>query len=373
MSQSFKEFGLRYIEEMAKEREHSKKEVSINILNLKHSQFDAAREITYPDFENFVESTRNQVIRIFDGELTKLTIKSLGKMRQLLTGKADGLNLEDDEVSKSELEKALKDVIYYSEQLEKIKKDKANERADFELIFEQQKTEIRELTDKIDELSLTEKKLYSHIQSVEEQFTKTNEQLADALKEVNIKNLTLEKLIEQNKLKEDDLQLITENMDSMLTSTEEQHKKEVTDIQERTRNELRFEYDLTVNDLENKLERERNLVSESEKKYKELEATHQEFVEHNLILKKDYAELKDRVDYGRKTLNFIESLLSTHPLYSSVMILANLGGTMPLNTLAKSVGAAPLRLRHLLDELVERKLIEIGEGENPKVTIVRGY
>ena len=143
MSQSFKEFGLRYIEEMAKEREHSKKEVSINILNLKHSQFDAAREITYPDFENFVESTRNQVIRIFDGELTKLTIKSLGKMRQLLTGKADGLNLEDDEVSKSELEKALKDVIYYSEQLEKIKKDKANERADFELIFEQQKTEIR--------------------------------------------------------------------------------------------------------------------------------------------------------------------------------------------------------------------------------------
>ena len=66
-------------------------------------------------------------------------------------------------------------------------------------------------------------------------------------------------------------------------------------------------------------------------------------------------------------------MLSTHPLYSAVLILANLGGTMPLDKLAKSVGANPLRLRHLLNELAERKLIDISEGENPIVTIVRNF
>ena len=55
------------------------------------------------------------------------------------------------------------------------------------------------------------------------------------------------------------------------------------------------------------------------------------------------------------------------------MILSDLGGSMPLNTLAKSVGAAPIRLRQLLSELAERGLLEIGEGENPIISIMDDY
>ena len=55
------------------------------------------------------------------------------------------------------------------------------------------------------------------------------------------------------------------------------------------------------------------------------------------------------------------------------MILSDLGGTMPLDKLAKSVGVAPIRLRQLLSELAERGLIEIGEGENPNITIIEDY
>ena len=192
-------------------------------------------------------------------------------------------------------------------------------------------------------------------------------------KELTIKNKTLEELVEQNKLKEEDLQLITENMDGMLLSSEEQNKKDLEDAIQRTRNELSFEYELTVGNLQTRLEKEQQESAEFQKKYKRLEKDHADFVEKTLDIKKDYTELKFRLERGHKTLNFIQSLLSTHPLYSSVMILSDLGGALPLDKLAKSVGVAPIRMRQLLSELAERGLIEIGEGENPLITITEDY
>ncbi len=373
MSQTkFKEFGLKYIEEMAKEREYSKQEVSIDILNLKNSQYSPSRELSFEDFESFVESAREHVIRVFDGEFTKLTIKSLSKMKQILTGVTDS-GFYEDEVSKADLDKALQDAKFFSEEFERIKAEKSKEKADLELQLENFKTSNRELEDKINSLFLTEKKLNAQIQSFDEQLISAKVQITSLTKDVTVKNKTLEHLIEQNKLTEDDLQLITENMDQMLKSTGEQHKKEVEDAIQRTRNELSFEYELTINDLQNKLDREKETVSESEKKFKELEKTHQEFVERTLMMKKEYTELKFRMERGSKTLNFIQSLLSTHPLYSAIMILSDLGGSMRLDKLAKSVGAAPIRLRQLLSELAERGLIEIGEGENPIITISEDY
>ena len=373
MSQAkFKEFGLKYIEEMAKEREHSKQEVSIDILNLKNSQYKATRELSYENFENFVESAREHVIRVFDGEFTKLTIKSLSKMKQLLTGATDA-SFYEDEVSKADLEKALQDVQFFSQELDRVKAERAKEKAELELQIEKFKGANSELDDKVSSLSLNEKKLYAQIQSFDEQLVTAKVQITDLTKDLTLKNKTLEQLIEQNKLTEEDLQLITENMDKMLQSTEELHKKEIDDSIQRTRNELAFEYELTIGDLQNRLDHEKESNSETEKKYRDLEKTHEEFVESTLMMKKEYTELKFRLDRGHKTLSFIQSLLSTHPLYSAVMILSDLGGSMPLNTLAKSVGAAPIRLRQLLSELAERGLLEIGEGENPIISIMDDY
>ena len=369
--QSVKEFGLKYIEEMAKEREISKQEVSISILSLKNT-IKPVREFTYEDFDGFVEASRNQVIRIFDGEFTKLTIKSLSKIRQLITG-SSGFSLDDTEVSKSELDKALKEVNLLNDSLYILKNEKVKEKADFELKIENYTKANEELEEKINTLTLNEKKLYSQIQSAEQQLNSSRQQITELTKDLSIKNKTLEQLVEQNKLTEDDLQLMSENMDKMLQSSEEASKRQLEDTIQRVRNELSFEYDLTVNDLENKLEKQKQLYSDLDKRYKELEENHKTFVESNLALKQEYAELSDRIEAGGKTLNFIQSMLSTHPLYSAVLILANLGGTMPLDKLAKSVGANPLRLRHLLNELAERRLIDISEGENPIVTIVRNF
>lgn len=368
--QSIKEFGLKYIEEMAKERETSKQEVSISILSLKPST--TTKQITYEDFDNFVEASRNQVMRIFDGEFTKLTIKSLSKIRQLITGSA-GFSIEETEVSKSELDKALKEVNLLTDQIQTFKNDRAKEKAEFELKIEKYLIANNELEEKISSLALNEKRLQSQVQSLDQQLTSSKQQLTDLNKDLTVKNKTLEQLVEQNKLTEDDLQLMSENMDQMLQATEEANKKQMEETIQRIRNELSFEYDLTMQDLENKYQKQKQLYTDLDKKYKELEENHENFVESTLALKQDYAELSDRVEAGGKTLNFIQSMLSTHPLYSAVLILANLGGSMPLDKLAKSVGAAPIRLRHLLNELAERNLISIGEGENPTITIIRNY
>lgn len=374
MSQKqFKEFGLKYIEEMAKEREHSKQEVSIDILNLKESQFKDKRDLSFVDLENFVEGAREHIVRVFDGEFTKLTIKSLSKMRQLLSGSVDASVSLDDEVPKAQLDKALQEVSFYQSEADRLRTEKNKEKIEFDQLIERYKNANSELEDKISSLSLSEKKFAGQVQSLEEQLSSTKEQVSSLTKEVNLKSLTLDQLVEQNKLKEEDLQLITENMDGMLQSTEEQHRNELEDAIQRTRNEMTFEYELTIGNLQTRFDKEKEISSELETKFKKLEADHNEFVEKTLAMKKDYTELKFRLERGHKTLSFIQSLLSHHPLYSAVMILSDLGGTLPLDKLAKSVGVAPIRMRQLLSELAERGLIEIGEGENPQITIPEDY
>ena len=78
----------------------------------------------------------------------------------------------------------------------------------------------------------------------------------------------------------------------MLQSTEELHKKEIDDSIQRTRNELAFEYELTIGDLQNRLDHEKESNSETEKKYRDLDKTHEEFVESTLMMKKEYTDLK---------------------------------------------------------------------------------
>ena len=186
MSQAkFKEFGLKYIEEMAKEREHSKQEVSIDILNLKNSQYKATRELSYENFENFVESAREHVIRVFDGEFTKLTIKSLSKMKQLLTGATDA-SFYEDEVSKADLEKALQGVQFFSQELDRVKAERAKEKAELELQIEKFKGANSELDDKVSSLSLNEKKLYAQIQSFDEQLVTAKVQKTDLTKDLTL-------------------------------------------------------------------------------------------------------------------------------------------------------------------------------------------
>jgi len=68
--------------------------------------------------------------------------------------------------------------------------------------------------------------------------------------------------------------------------------------------------------------------------------------------------------------DYTERLLSTHPLYASVLILLNLGGVLDLPTLAMSVGAHPLKLRQMLEDLVTKGLITISNDDPPTIAAV---
>ncbi|MFX0050034.1 MAG: hypothetical protein ACFE8U_01955, partial [Candidatus Hermodarchaeota archaeon] len=58
------------------------------------------------------------------------------------------------------------------------------------------------------------------------------------------------------------------------------------------------------------------------------------------------------------------------PLYQSILILLNLGGSLDLPTMAMSVGAHPLKLRQMLEDLVTKGLISISSDDPPVVTTI---
>ena len=69
-------------------------------------------------------------------------------------------------------------------------------------------------------------------------------------------------------------------------------------------------------------------------------------------------------------LDYTQRLLSTHPLYASILILLNSGGVLDLPTLAMSVGAHPLKLRQMLEDLVSKGLITISSDDPPTIAAV---
>ena len=95
------------------------------------------------------------------------------------------------------------------------------------------------------------------------------------------------------------------------------------------------------------------------------------------MTEEELKETKDKIlkiENARGESNILQDytsrLLSTHPLYASILILLNLGGVLDLPTLAMSVGAHPRKLKQMLDELVTKGLITISSDDPPMVSTV---
>lgn len=79
---------------------------------------------------------------------------------------------------------------------------------------------------------------------------------------------------------------------------------------------------------------------------------------------------KDELRKRNIILEHTRKLLASNPKFNALFILQELGGGMPLSTLAKSVGIAPIVLKTQLRDFQNRSLITISNDNDPIVEIM---
>jgi len=138
--------------------------------------------------------------------------------------------------------------------------------------------------------------------------------------------------------------------------------------------EIRQEFKIDLEEMKKKLETTLKRSEESQNQHKITVSRLEEALQ---MTEEELKEIQEKLllaDTARSESNLLQDytsrLLSTHPLYASILILINLGGILDLSTLAMSVGAHPRKLRQMLEELVTKGLITISSDDPPTVSTV---
>ena len=73
---SLKEFGLEFINEMAKDRKVSQQEIGVVVSGTKSTLLSQGLpHFSYQDIDTLIKNIRKETARIVDSELTRITIK----------------------------------------------------------------------------------------------------------------------------------------------------------------------------------------------------------------------------------------------------------------------------------------------------------
>ena len=146
-------------------------------------------------------------------------------------------------------------------------------------------------------------------------------------------------------------------------------------VQQRLK-QIRQEYDLELEEMQSRLKNELNRYEKTDKQHKKTVARLEESLavaeEEQNSLQVKLTKIVDETSERNVLLEYTQRLLSTHPLYASILILINLGGSLDISTLALSVGAHPLKLKQMLDEFVTKGLITISHDDPPIISAVMG-
>ncbi|UCE12237.1 MAG: hypothetical protein JSV04_08520, partial [Candidatus Heimdallarchaeota archaeon] len=88
-AKTLKEYGLEFINEMAKDRHVAQQEIGVVISGAKSALLTrGSKHFTYKDLDEYSKQVRKDTSRIVDSELTRLTLKSLGRIRRIVQGDA---------------------------------------------------------------------------------------------------------------------------------------------------------------------------------------------------------------------------------------------------------------------------------------------
>ncbi len=368
---SLKEFGLEFINEMAKDRKVSQQEIGVVVSGTKSTLLSQGLpNFSYQDIDTLVKSIRKETARIVDSELTRITIKSLGRIKE---GLSEGGFIVQDEASveqEKELEQLRESNIEFKSQIKE-------KNAELKQI-EDEKTDIlaqlAENTDKLTALEADVKRVRTQLENQQKELITHQTQSKVLINEIEMKEALIGKLKEKDLIHEKDIQEALASVAETYQIQENYYQRMLEDgIQSRTK-EIRQEMEIDLEEMKTKLETQNKRIDDMSRQHKisverleeALTLTEDELTDAKSSLEKAITERLEK----NVLLEYTQRLLSTHPLYASILILLNLGGVLDLPTLAMSVGAHPLKLKQMLGDLVTKGLITISEDDPPTIAAV---
>jgi len=370
-SKNLKDYGLEFINDMAKDRTTVQQEIGVVISGAKSSLVSqGSQHFSYQDLDDFVKNVRKETQLIVDGELTRITIKSLGRIRDIIQGNIEFLQVvaspESEEVKKSineEIQKLRSQIKEKNDQISELEHNRDNTRA----IFEKNQ-------DELNEKSMEIKRLQTQIQSSEEKEKIEQKRVEELFNELAGKEALIDTLKRNEKIHETDIQEALASVAETYQIQEDYFARQLEESVQQRLKQVRQEYDLELEEMQSRLKNEIQRNKEAEKQHKKTVTRLEESLtmaeEEQQSLQEKLTKIFDETSERNLLLEYTQRLLSTHPLYASILILLNLGGTLDISTLAMSVGAHPLKLRQMLNDLVTKGLITISPEDPPIVSAV---
>jgi len=365
---TLREYGLEFINEMAKDRKVAQQEIGVGISGAKSVLVSqGGQSFSYKDMEEFTKHIRKETARVVDSELTRITIKSLGRIREIIQSDEKFLQYVTSPETDEKIPELEKEVQKLRDQIREKNTDidqLEHERDEIQTNFEKNKDELNETQMQIKRLEL-------QIQGLQEKEDLNRKRIEELSSEFGAKEALIQNLKESEKIHEQDINEALASVAETYKIQENYFQNMLEEEVKQKEKQIRQEIDLKMEEIQTRLETEIKRHEESEKQHKVTVSRLEEAVimteeEKNRVqeqLTKVYNERTER----NLLLDYTSRLLSTHPLYASILILLNLGGALDLPTMAMSVGAHPLKLKQMLEELVTKGLISISSDDPPMV------
>lgn len=368
---SLKEFGLEFINEMATDRKVAQQEIGVVVSGTKSSIIaQGSKHFTYQDIDNLIKIIRKETARIVDSEMTRITIKSLGRIKEVLSSSVLIYDT-DDSSEKAELDESIKEEI---QNLKNQIKEQNRELQELETNKNKIQSQFAASSDHIAELETEVKRVQTQYNNQQKELELHQKQSADLHNELQLKQALIDNLKEKELIHEKDIQEALASIAETYQIQENYYQRMLEEgIQQRVK-EVRQEIEIDFEELNKKVE---TLTFRSEETRKQNKITIDRLEEALKIAEEELNESQEKLTKAvteklekNVLLDYTQRLLSTHPLYASILILLNLGGVLDLPTLAMSVGAHPLKLMQMLEELVNKGLITISSSDPPMISAV---
>jgi len=366
-SKTLRDYGLEFINEMTNDRKIAQQEIGVRISGAKSAlTTQGLPHFSYQDIEEFVKSVREATTRIVDSELTKITIKSLGRIKQVI--QSDEAFIQS--VASPETEDKVLELMDEIQALKDQIKEKNTNINNLEQERDEIQTTYEKNKDQIDRLEMEIKRLQIQVETI----PNLQKQLEEAHQEVSAKDALIEKLKESEKIHEQDINEALASVADTYQIQQNYFQTMLDEQLEQREKQFKQEAELQLEEIQNRLDNEIRRHEESDEQHKitvtrmeeTIKLSEEEIIKFQEKLKQVYDEREDR----NLLLDYTQRLLSNHPLYASILILLNLGGTLDLPTMARSVGAHTVKLRQMLEELVTRGLISITDTDPPTVSAI---
>jgi hypothetical protein len=372
MSQkTLREYGLEFINEMAKDRVVAQQEIGVGISGAKSVLVSqAGQNFSYKEMEEFVKHIRKETARIVDNELTRITIKSLGRIREVIQSDEKFLQFVTSPETEGKIPELEEEVQKLRDQI----KNKNSELTQLEHERDEIQTKFKKNTDELNQFQMRVKRLDLQIENLQEKESLNLKRIEEISSELAAKEALIETLKENEKIHEQDINEALASVADTYKIQENYFQSMLEEEVEQREKQLKQETDLKIEEIQTKLETEISRYEESEKQHKATVSRLEEAVsmaeEEQHKLQEKLTQVYDERTERNLLLEYTSRLLSNHPLYASILILLNLGGTLDLPTMARSVGAHPVKLRQMLEELETRGLISISSDDPPMVNAI---